>query len=121
MPNYVLKHPSPDYRGFAHGVDFHGGIGSTSDPNDAAFLVKNLGCELLSPKGEIKGAGAAASAPASIPANDAVFYRPIEAAIAEMGIVPPEPPKVAPSASQEPKTAIPEPKGKPGRKPKPKG
>ena len=66
MPIYVLKHPSPDFRGFAHGVDFHNGVGSTSCREDKDFLVEH-GYEVVSPTEEANGTGAGLPAPASTP------------------------------------------------------
>jgi hypothetical protein len=80
MPIFVLKHPSSDYQGFAHGVDFVKGKGSTSNESDKDFLVSRIGCEVIETQGQGKSAGVAQSAPASISAE----YKSDEQAIADM-------------------------------------
>jgi len=43
---YKLRHPDPSKAGFTAGVDFSGGIGTTSSLEDANRLRVMAGCEL---------------------------------------------------------------------------
>lgn len=47
MAVYILKHPSMDFTGIVGGVDFYGGVGSTSSLRDARDLQRERGCVIL--------------------------------------------------------------------------
>jgi hypothetical protein len=54
MPIFTLIHPSKEFSGFAGGVDFSAGKGSTSDINDAFGLSKVAGCRLFVKDQEVR-------------------------------------------------------------------
>ncbi|OQB57137.1 MAG: hypothetical protein BWX98_01626 [Candidatus Aminicenantes bacterium ADurb.Bin147] len=56
----ILRHPDPGYRGFLGGVDFYGGMGSTTDP-EAVRKLQAMGCTIEGP---------APQAPAAEPAPE---------------------------------------------------
>ncbi|MBE3109995.1 MAG: hypothetical protein IMZ46_05685 [Acidobacteria bacterium] len=49
MTVYRIQHPLPAFRGVLMGVDFYGGYGSTSSPQDAVKLVEE-GCRVTDPE-----------------------------------------------------------------------
>ncbi|MGA2363421.1 MAG: hypothetical protein ABSG73_13300 [Candidatus Aminicenantales bacterium] len=46
---YVVRHPDPTFRGFAAGIDFYGGKGTTTSIQSAMQAVKGAGCVIENP------------------------------------------------------------------------
>ena len=54
-PIFKIKHPDAGFRGFVAGIDFHGGVGSTSSPEDIVRLLDlRTGYKLIDATPEMK-------------------------------------------------------------------
>jgi hypothetical protein len=46
---YVVRHSDPNFRGFAAGIDFYSGRGTTTSIQSAMQAVKGAGCVIENP------------------------------------------------------------------------